>query len=261
MDSWSSKNYSQFLDLRTRPARDLLASISDAINPKLVYDLGCGPGNSTILLKNRWPNAEIIGLDSSLNMLEEARVLYPDIKFIQGNIADFSPPEKIDCFFANASLQWLDDHEVLLPKLIQFLHEGGAFGIQMPNNFHSPSHQVTLKILQTNENWNSLLKQLRYGILKEPFYNLSWYYDLLIKAGAKNIQLWETEYFQQMSDHQGIFEWIKSTGLRPILTQMNSENQKNFENLYVKAVSNEYPVQVNNKIMLPFKRIFMTGYK
>src|SRR3990167_7891622 len=113
MDSWNAKTYSQFLNLRTRPARDLLSGIPDSLQPKTVYDLGCGPGNSTILLKNRWPHAKIIGLDSSLNMLEKAKASYPDIDFVKADIANFSPPEKIDFLFANASLQWVDEHKIL----------------------------------------------------------------------------------------------------------------------------------------------------
>ena len=261
IDSWNAKTYSQFLDLRTRPARDLLSAIPDSFQPKTVYDLGCGPGNSTILLKDRWPHAKIVGLDSSLDMLEEAKVSYPDINFIKGDIAHFSPIEKIDCLFANASLQWLDEHEILIPKLLQLINFGGAFGIQMPNNFHSPSHQVTIRILQNNAAWQPFLKNLRYGILTEPLYKLPWYYDLLTKSGASSLQLWETEYFQEMSDHQEIFDWVKGTGLRSVLSAMDTENQAQFANAYVKAIAKKYPLQANNKILLPFRRIFMVGYK
>ena len=94
VDSWNAEVYSQFLDLRTRPARDLLAAIPDSVQPKIIYDLGCGPGNSTILLKDRWPHAKIVGLDSSLTMLEKAKTVYPDINFVEGDIANFSPKEK-----------------------------------------------------------------------------------------------------------------------------------------------------------------------
>ena len=261
MDSWNAKTYSQFLNLRTRPARDLLSVIPDSFQPKTVYDLGCGPGNSTILLKNRWPNAKIVGLDSSLDMLKEAKASYPDINFIKGDIAHFSPTEKIDCLFANASLQWLDQHEILIPKLLQLMNPRGAFGIQMPNNFHSPSHQVTIRLLQGEVTWQSFLKNLRYGILTEPFYKLPWYYDLLTKSGVNSLQFWETEYFQEMSDYQEIFDWVKGTGLRPVLSAMDAENQAKFTSAYVKAIAKEYPLQANNKILLPFRRIFMVGYK
>ncbi|SRR5579883_371053 len=260
-DRWDAKSYSQFLDLRTRPAKDLLSAIPDSLNPKLVYDLGCGPGNSTILLKNRWPEAEIIGLDSSEDMLNDAQNSYPDIKFMKGDIADFSAPNKIDCIFANASLQWVPNHPVLIPKLFQMLNKDGVLGIQMPNNFHLPSHQVIIKVLETNPAWKPLLKNLFYGILTEPLYKLSWYYDLFTKSGAVSPQLWETTYYQEMSDHRGIFDWVKGTGLRPILTSMDSENQTQFAEKYIRSIEKEYPFQANNKLLLPFNRIFMIAVK
>ena len=101
---------------------------------------------------------------------------------------------------------------------------------------------------------------MRYGILTEPFYKLPWYYDLLTKSGASSIQFWETEYFQEMSDYQGIFDWVKGTGLRPVLSAMDTENQAQFAEAYVKAIAKEYPLQTNNKILLPFRRIFMVTY-
>lgn len=259
-DSWNAKIYSQFLDLRTRPARDLLYAIPDSFQPKTVFDLGCGPGNSTILLKNRWPHAKIVGLDSSNDMLEEAKASYPDIEFIKGDIADFSPREKIDCLFANASLQWLDDHQFLIPKLVKFLNNNGILAIQMPNNFHLPSHQVTIKILQNNTEWQPLLRKLRYGTLTEPLYKLSGYYDVLTKSGLVALQLWETEYFQEMADYQEIFNWVKGTGLRPVLSAMDSKNQEQFSAAYIKAITDKYPLQANKKILLPYRRIFMLGY-
>ncbi len=260
MDSWNAKIYSQFLDLRTRPARDLLSAIPDSFQPETVYDLGCGPGNSTILLKNRWPHAKIIGLDSSPDMLKEAKTLYPDIHFIQDDIAHFVPQKKIDCIFANASLQWLNEHETLIPKLLQCLNPDGMFGIQMPNNFHAPSHQIIIKILQGNTAWQPFLKSLHYGILTESFYKLPWYYDLLTNAGATSLQLWETEYFQEMSSYQEIFAWVKGTGLRPIFSTMDTKSQTEFSEKYISAISQAYPLQINNKILLSFRRVFMIGH-
>ncbi|HSW93016.1 MAG TPA: methyltransferase domain-containing protein [Gammaproteobacteria bacterium] len=260
-DAWNAEIYSQFLDLRTRPAKDLLSVIPDSFQPERVYDLGCGPGNSTILLKNRWPHAHVIGLDSSSDMLNEAKKNYPDMEFIQDDIANFSLSKKADCLFANASLQWLDNHEILIPRLLKYLNKNGVLGIQMPNNFHSPSHQVTINLLQTYHPWRSYLKNLRYGILKEPLYKLTWYYDLLIQSGAHSLQIWETEYFQEMNSYHAIFNWVKGTGLRPVLSEMDVKNQTQFSDAYVEAISKEYSLQANNKILLPFKRIFMVCYK
>jgi trans-aconitate 2-methyltransferase len=260
-DIWDAKIYRQFLDLRTRPARDLLSAIPNGFEPKQVYDLGCGPGNSTILLKERWPSAEIIGIDSSKDMINEAKATHPNIHFTLGNIADFSPPGKIDCLFANASLQWLGRHEILIPQLLGHLNFGGVMAIQLPNNFHSPTHQVTIQLLQNNIAWQTHLKNLFHGSLKNPLYQAPWYYDLLSDSGAKNIQIWETDYFQEIADHQGIFDWVKGTGLRPVLTKMDADNQAIFSKAYIEAISKEYPLQSNGKVLLPYKRMFIVGFK
>jgi len=258
---WDPKKYGQFIDLRTRPAHDLLAAIPDSFQPQTVYDLGCGPGNSTHLLKNRWPHAKIIGFDSSTEMLNEAKFLYPEIYFMEGDIAHFSSNEKIDCLFANASLQWLDNHHILIPKLLETLNAGGVFAIQMPNNFHSALHQTSIQILQSHMDWQPYLRNLRYGVLTTPLYQLSWYYDLLINSGMTSLQLWETEYLLEMPDYQSIFDWVKGTALLSVMSAMGSENQTQFKNSYVKAMTMEYPLQENNKILLPFRRIFMVGSK
>ncbi len=256
---WNAKIYQQFLDARTRPACDLLAAIPDSFHPQTICDLGCGPGNSTILLKNRWPQAHIIGLDSSADMLREAQERYPDIHFLQGDIAHFAPIEKMDCLFANASLQWVNDHQLIFPKLLDLINDEGILAIQMPNNFHSPSHQVIIDVLNNNQSWQPLLKKLRYQKSSQPLYHLPWYYDLLSDAGAKKIQLWETEYFQEMTGYQAIFDWLKGTGLRPILTAIDVHNQDLFAENYIEAIAKKYLRQKNNTILLPFRRIFMVA--
>jgi len=258
---WNPNIYSQFLDLRTRPARDLLNAIPNTIQPRSAYDLGCGTGNSTILLQQRWPQAKVIGIDSSSDMLKEAKLTYPDLEFIKEDIAQFSPTEKVDALFANASLQWVDDHETLIPKLASFLNPNGVIAIQMPNNFHSPTHQVTIQLLQNNPAWQHFLKNLRYGALTKPFYQLPWHYDLLSNSGLHDLQIWETEYFQEMNSYEDIFTWVKGTGLRPVLSAMDSETQTQFRNAYIGAIAKEYPLQTNNKILMPFRRIFMVGIK
>ncbi len=258
-DIWNAKTYAKFLDLRTKPACDLLFAIPPSFKPQLVYDLGCGPGNSTILLKDPWPQAKIVGLDSSRDMLEEAKKDYPELEFLQADLSDFSPTQKLDCIFTNAALQWVGGHEILIPKLLSFLKPGGILAIQIPNNFHCPSHQVTVRLLETNPKWRPLLQSLRYGRLDAPFYSASAYYDILSEAKATPIQIWETEYMQEVGSHQGIFNWVQGTGLRPILTKMDQADQLEFEKAYVDAVSKEYPLQKNGKVLLPFRRLFMVA--
>lgn len=258
-DIWNADIYSQFLDLRTLPARDLLSAIPNTFQPKTVYDLGCGSGNSTVLLKHRWSDAQIIGFDASPAMLAEAESLYPSINFIEGNIEDFSPMEKVDCIFANASLQWLDEHQIIIPKLIACLRTKGILAIQMPNNFHAATHQVGIEILQNHEAWRPLIKKLRYRKLTQPLYHLPFYYDVFTKINATVLRLWETEYFQELNNYSEIYNWIKGTGLRPILSVMSEEDQILFENSYIKAIAKEYPLQANGKVLLPFRRVFMVG--
>jgi trans-aconitate 2-methyltransferase len=260
-DIWDAKTYAKFLDLRTKPARDLLFAIPDSLAPKEVCDLGCGPGNSTILLKERWPHARVVGLDSSRDMLAEAEKNYPQLEFRAGDLAQFNPAKKMDCIFANAALQWVGHHEVLLPKLLSHLNPGGVLAVQIPNNFHCPSHQVTVDLLERHPKWRPLLQSLRYGRLDRPFYDVSWYYDVLTEAKATHIQIWETEYIQEVGNHQGIFNWVQGTGLRPILTQMDEADQQEFEKAYVEAVTIAYPTQKNGKVLLPFRRLFMIAMK
>lgn len=257
---WDPKIYAKFLEARTKPARDLLSTIPQDAKPNLIYDLGCGTGNSTILLQSRWPSAKVIGLDSSEKMLTIAKSRHPEIEFILSDINHFSINEKSDLIFANASLQWIDNHEALIPKLISQLNHQGILAIQMPNNFHCPSHQITLNILQNHLSWQSLLKKLRYNVLDSPLYKIHDYYNLLTKSGLTHLQLWQTEYYQVMENHYAIFEWASGTGLRPILSNMDETDKTLFAKKYVEQLTTAYPLQKNGKLLFPFKRIFMMGH-
>ncbi len=258
---WNAKRYSQFSVARTRPASDLLSAIPESLNPNLIYDLGCGPGNSTILLKDRWPNARVIGIDSSQDMLKQARSQYPQLDFLEGNIAEFSAAEKIDLIFANASLHWVDQHETVIPNLIHSLNHQGILAIQMPNNFHRPSHQITIQILQNNQAWKPFLKELQYTALSTPRFQFAFYYNLLIQSELTQLNLWETEYYQEMPNHQSIYDWTSGTGLRPVLSALDSHDKPLFVKQYIDELTKAYPLQPNGKVLFPFRRIFMVGIK
>lgn len=260
-DSWNNETYSQFLDLRTRPARDLLAAIPNSIQPQLIYDLGCGPGNSTILLKDRWPKATVIGTDSSENMLQQATAAYPGIQFIHEDIAHFAPKNKANIIFSNAALQWVNAHEQLIPSLCSHLQVGGYLAIQMPNNFHMPSHQITIQVLEENPAWHSILQYLRYGKLNTPLYQTHFYYDLLANENLTNITLWQTDYIQVMDNHQAIFNWAKGTGLRPVLNNLDKASQQSFKQQYIAELQKQYPTQEDGKVLFAFKRLFMVAQK
>ena len=141
MHRWDAGQYLRFADERTRPALDLLARL-DLAAPRRVVDLGCGPGNSTALLRERWPEAAITGLDSSADMLETACRDHPGIAFVAGDISSWSPRAPCDLVFSNAALQWVGDHERLLPRLFEAVAPGGALAVQMPRNHDFATHRL-----------------------------------------------------------------------------------------------------------------------
>src|SRR3954463_16393177 len=134
MPTWDAAQYLRFAGERTRPAVDLLARVP-VDSPRSIADLGCGPGNSTALLRARWPDAEIVGVDSSPEMLRDARASGVRARFIEADITQWTPDEPYDLVFSNAVLQWIGDHESLVPRLFSFVRPGGVLAFQVPRNY------------------------------------------------------------------------------------------------------------------------------
>ena len=257
---WVADTYTRFLDQRTRPARDLLYALPNSFSPFHIYDLGCGPGNSTQLLQARWPDAQITGIDSSEDMLATAKRDYPQIKFEKGDITQFSlthAAAKADLIFTNAALQWVDQHDQLIPRLAENLAAGGYLAIQMPNNFHLPSHQTTLTVLSEHANWQALQAHLRYEKRSTPLFLPEYYYDLFAQSGLVSTYLWETHYIQEMDSHHAIYDWASGTGLRPILSRLPEAEQLEFKQRYIAHLTSAYPTQANEKVLFPFRRMFL----
>jgi trans-aconitate 2-methyltransferase len=156
MADWSAEQYLKFADERTRPARDLLAQVP-LDHPRLVYDLGCGPGNSTELLIERFPQARVVGIDSSPDMLARARRSLPKAEFVEGDLKDWQPGEKTDLLFANAVFQWVPDHVHVLQRLMTALRKDGVLAVQMPDNLNEPSH-VAMRETALAGSWAEKLK-------------------------------------------------------------------------------------------------------
>lgn len=252
MADWSAEQYLKFADERTRAARDLLAQVP-LVRPRTVFDLGCGPGNSTALLIERFPESRIIGVDSSPDMLKTARKSYPQAHFVEGDLIDWRPQEAADLLFANAVFQWVPDHLKVLRRLLETLPKGGVLAVQMPDNLGEPSH-VAMRETASAGPWIDKLKTV--GRKRDRLPSPSAYYAEL-KPHAARIDIWHTVYNHPLDGAAGIVEWVKGTGLRPYIDPLNDEERKAYLAAYQERIARAYPVENDGKVLLRFPRLFI----
>ncbi|CAN5149979.1 trans-aconitate 2-methyltransferase [soil metagenome] len=256
MTDWSPGQYLKFADERTRAARDLLAQVP-LTEARRVYDLGCGPGNSTALLVQRFPDADVTGVDSSEGMLAAARKALPECKFVPGDLASWSPKETPDLLFANAVFQWVPDHAGVLKHLLGTLGEGGVLAVQMPDNLGEPSHRL-MRDTAGDGPWDTkLAAAARARNVMPP---LSAYYDLL-KPIAARVDIWHTYYNHPLDGAQGIIEWLKATGLRPFLDPLDADEQAAFLAAYKARIAEAYPPRCDGTSLLRFPRLFIVAVR
>jgi trans-aconitate 2-methyltransferase len=257
--SWNPTQYGTFLDWRTRPARDLVQRVN--LNGiRTIVDLGCGPGNSTAVCAERWPDASITGIDSSAEMIATARALQPDRRWIVGDIGDWSlqPPtsgEPLHLIFSSAALQWIDDHATLFPRLISKLSKGGALAVQMPA-YDAVPNQLMREVAASSQ-WRHAFPD---GKAKEwRSHSLEFYYNIL-QGCVKSLDLWATEYLQIMPDVGAIVEWYKSTGLRPYLESLGDEGQRlEFIREYQSRLEAFYMKLEDGCVPFLFRRLFIVA--
>ena len=259
MPSWDSGQYLQFAKERTQPALDLAARVTLA-EPSRVIDLGCGPGNSTAVLRERWPKAALTGLDNSPAMLAAARKLLPDASWIESDITSWASraaDHGYDLVFSNAALQWVPHHGALLPRLMEAVSPGGALAFQVPHSLQSP-HQGIIRDLALSSTWKSrFVQQPGSWHVESPHF----YYDAL--AGhTSRVEVWRTEYVHVLEGPEAIVEWYRGTGLRPFLEQLPDESSRaGFLRDYLVAVTSAYPRQPNGRVLMPFPRLFVIAYR
>jgi trans-aconitate 2-methyltransferase len=253
---WSAAQYLKFEDERTRPSRDLLAQVPlDA--PRRVVDLGCGPGNSTELLIERFPDAEVIGIDSSPDMLRQARQRLPRHKFIEADLSTWTPEPGTDLLFGNAVFHWVPDHPTVLRRLLHALGPGGVLAVQMPDNANQPAVAATEKLVASGP-WASALAQVkgRSKRLLRP----EEYYDLF-RPICCHIDIWHTHYNHLMASHADVAEWFKGSGLRPLLAALDAPMREAFLSKYAEEVTRAYPPRCDGKVMLRFPRLFIVAVR
>lgn len=253
--SWSARQYVAFEDERTRPARDLLAAIPP-VDARLAIDIGCGPGNSTQLLVERFANATVRGLDSSADMIEAARQRLPQVRFDTADIDTWNEPGPFDVIFANAVLQWLPDHATLLPALASRLTQGGSLAIQMPDNLNEPSHRLMREVAADGP-WVSKLADAAGQ--RTEMASASDYYSML-RPHCARVDVWRTTYHHPLAGGaSGVVEWFKGSGLRPFLAPLDEVEKAQYLKQYQTAIERAYPALADGSVLLPFPRLFIVA--
>jgi trans-aconitate 2-methyltransferase len=252
--SWSAAQYVKFEQERTRPVRDLVARIP-LTHVESAADIGCGPGNSTEVLRERYPGARIVGLDSSADMIEAARRRLPDIPFEVADVREWLPKAPLDVVLANAVLQWVPDHEALFPALMAQLGPGGAIAVQMPDNLDERSHRLMGEVASDGP-WAGKLKHgASARAERRP---ADWYFRLL-RPHASQVDIWRTTYFHPLTGARAIVEWLKGAGLRPFLDPLEESEREAFLARYEEAIAKAYPAEADGTVLLPFPRLFIVA--
>ncbi len=250
--AWDPNLYSAFAKPRLRPALDLVARI-ETLSAGLVADLGCGTGSISALLADRWPDARIFGIDTSPDMLAKADRASP-VTWVQADITAWTPPGPADVLFSNAALHWVDDHAGLFPRLMGMLAPGGWLAVQMPRNYHAPSHTAIIDAARSGP-WRDLLEPL---LRPEPVAPPAFYYDLLAPIAAA-LDIWETEYLHVLDGEDAVMRWTGSTALRPLSEALADHPawKDDFLEEYRRRLAAAYPRLPDGRTLFPFRRLFL----
>lgn len=253
--SWSATQYVMFEDERTRPVRDLVNAISGKAARRVV-DLGCGPGNSTEILAERFPGVAIAGVDSSADMIAAARKRLPQVQFEVGDIVTWNAPGPFDVLLANAALHHVPDHASLLPRLVGKLAKGGSLAVQMPDNDEEPARRL-MRDVAGEARWADKLANADSA--RTTVRSAEWYYDLL-RPHCQKLDVWRTTYFHPLSGGaDAIVEWFKGSGLRPFLDPLDQNERAGYLDRYRAAVARAYPALSDGTTLLPFPRLFIVA--
>ena len=258
---WDPGQYHRFTDHRLRPALELLARVPIA-DASLVYDLGCGSGNVTRTIAERFAGARVAGVDISSEMLAKASGTPGRIEWTRADIAQWAPERAPELIYANAALHWVDDHAALMPRLFRFLAPGGCLAAQMPLSYSMPSHVLMRETLADGGVNGSPLgdEALAAAVARKWVLDADEYYDLLAPE-AKSVDVWETEYLQRLEGDDPVLEWVKATGLRPILNGLQGAERERFIEVYRERLRLAYPCRTGGHTLYPFRRLFMVAMR
>jgi trans-aconitate 2-methyltransferase len=253
--TWDPTQYLRFGGERLRPALDLLAQVSIE-RPRFVVDLGCGAGNVTAILKQRFPAAEVLGIDGSRPMLQKARAAAPDCTFLEADIGLWQPDRPPDLIFSNAALHWLPNHGMLFPRLVSLLAPGGMLAVQMPAMHDAPFRRLQ-SLVASEGPWAEALR----GVGSAPdILPATAYWDLL-RPHVGRLDMWETTYFHALQGSDAVLEWASGSSLRPFLDILSADLRDAFRQAYAEAIRPHYPPRPDGSTLLPFRRLFMIAIR
>ncbi len=253
---WDPGQYQRYAGERGRAFFDLTARVA-ASDPGYVTDLGCGPGNLTMALAERWPGADVVGLDNSPEMIGAARAACqrPRLSFEQGDLREWRPSRPVDVLVCNAVLQWVPGHLDLIRQWPGLLAPGGWLAIQLPGNYDQPSHAILLDLVHSPR-WQPLLAGAR---LNQQAHDPATYLDVFAQAGCE-VDAWETTYLHVLAGPDAVTQWYRGTGLRPVLTALGPGQAAEFLAEYGERARAAYPAQRYGTV-LPFRRVFAVARK
>ena len=252
-NDWSADTYRRFERERSRPASDLLSRIPPGARRRVV-DLGCGPGNSTALIAERFPEAEIVGIDASPDMLSAARTRLPRVEFRQGDIGEFDD-SSAELVFANAAMHWVGDHLAVMGRLAARLPPRGCLAVQMPDNENEPSHALMREIAALP---GFRAKLAGVGATRERIGGFADYDDAL-SPYCDEIDIWRTTYVHQLEGPDAIVAWVEGAGLRPFLAPLDADERRDFLARYREGIARAYRPRAGGGVLLPFPRLFIVA--
>jgi trans-aconitate 2-methyltransferase len=252
--TWDAEAYLSFEDERARPFHDLMTRVTVS-SPRRVVDLGCGAGNLTEKLAQRWPSASVLGVDNSAEMIEAAsRSASSRVSFQLADLRDWRPDRPVDVLLSNATLQWVPNHIALLARLIEGVRSGGQIAIQVPGNFDEPSHRLLHELAAEPP-----FAECTRGVARPSAYGPEVYLAEFARLGC-SVEAWETTYFHVLSGTDPVFRWISGTGARPILAALPAGLRTEFEREYAAVLRQAYPERQIGTV-LPFRRVFAVATK
>ncbi|MEP6695329.1 MAG: methyltransferase domain-containing protein [Pseudonocardiales bacterium] len=254
---WDPEVYQRYADERTRPFQDLLGRVA-AADPQFVVDLGCGPGDQTATLLQRWPGATVVGIDNSPEMIHAAQqhAVAGRLHFIEADLSTWQPGRPVDVLVSNATLQWIPGHLDLIPRLAAMLAVGGWLAFQVPSNFSAPSH-TELTALRESPRWRDRLGAgaARAAQVHEPADYVSTLVGLELST-----DVWETTYLHLLGGADAVLEWTRGTALRPVFAVLDGAEREEFVSEYAERLRVAYPREAFGTL-LPFRRIFAVAHR